>query len=407
MKARLWILPVCVCLSVATPAYADVVTNWNAIAMTCSATGRPGPTGLVDVALVHGAMHDAVQAVQGKFNPYRYRNPIRRGNGTLDAAAAQAAYSMLAGLYGASAACLSGVTLPSVSYPGNPALLAGVEAAQSFLQILRPPVPSPLDPFTGGTAPGEWRPTPGVTAGQNTYMAFGTPFTLLSTRQFRPQPPPPLVSQRYARDYDEVKRLGRATDSERTDEQTDLARFWNAIPGQLMAAVRGVANARLSNVGDTARLFALVGFAAADSQYTVYESKYGFNFWRPYTAIREGDNDTNDRTEGDTDWTPFAVTPAYPDYTSGANCVTGAITTILQLFFDTDEVEFTVTSSVAGLLTNPRVYTRLSDVQRDMVDVRIYQGIHFRFADEEGRQQGAHVAHWVFQKFLRPAHGRR
>jgi hypothetical protein len=395
-----------VCLAIATPARADVVTTWNATTVNCVAIGRPGPTGTIDIALVQGAVHDAVQTVEGRFQHYRYSNPSRRGLGTSDAAAASAAYQTLIGLYGTSQTCLNGIQLPSVVYPGNPGLQTGIEAAASFLQIKRPPFTLPTDPFTGGTQPGEWRLTPGVTAAQNTYMAVTEPFTLLHPRQFRPEPPPPLKSEHYRRDYDEVKALGRATNSTRTDEQTDLSRFWNSIPSQLFGGVRTAADQYLSNIGDRARLLALVSYAAADSQITVYESKYHYNFWRPYTAIREGDNDTNDHTIGDANWTPFVATPAYPDYSSGANCITAAVTTVMQLFFGSDDVDFTVSSTVANLLQNPRVYHQLSDVQADMVEVRIYQGIHFRFADEQGRQQGARVGHWVFQKFLKPATGK-
>ena len=387
-------------------ASADVVTAWNAITATCVNAGRPGPTGVVDIALVQGAVHDAVQAIQGRFESYRYRNPIRLGVGSADAAVAAASHGVLVGLYGAGAACLASVQNPSVTFPGNPGLIAGAEAAQAFLQIRRPPFVSPLDPFTGGTAPGEWRLTPNVAAGANTYMALTEPFTLLHPRQFRAEPPPPLTSEHYRRDLDEVKALGRATGSTRTAEQTDLARFWSNPGAQLLAAARGAADAYLSDAGDKARLLALVSFAAADSQITVYETKYFYNFWRPFTAIREADTDGNPHTTADPTWTPFLQTPPYPDHSSGANCITGAVTTVLQRFFETDEIDFVVTSTAANLLVNPRAYHRLSDVQKDMVEVRIYQGIHFRFADVDGRDQGTRVGHWTFQKFLRPLHGR-
>jgi hypothetical protein len=123
------------------------------------------------------------------------------------------------------------------------------------------------------------------------------------------------------------------------------------------------------------------------------------------TAIREGDNDGNPNTVGDPTWVSFLPTPPYPDHSSGANNITGAITTILQLFFETDEFDFSVASATAGLLVNPRFYQRFSDAQQEVVDVRVLQGIHFRFPDEDGRRQGARVAHWTFQKFLRPLQG--
>ena len=383
-------------------AHADVVTTWNSIIMACTNAGRPGATGVVDVALAHGAMHDAVQAIQGRFEAYRYRNPAALGSGSTNAAAAAAAYGVLAGLYGAGHACLASVPLPSTTYGLDPGLNVGTAAAQSFLQVQRPPFATAEDPYLGGTGPGEWRVTPGVAAAANIYMGLSQPFTLLNSRQFRPEPPPPMNSERYRRDYDEVRLLGRLTNSTRTAEQTDLARFWGNIGGQLFEGVRSAALANLSNVGDSARLFALAAYAAADSQFSVYETKYFYRFWRPYTAIRFADTDGNPNTEVDATWLPFLQTPPYPDHSSGANCLTAAVTTVLQLFFERDDVTFTVSSPAAGLLTNPRAYTKLSDVQKDMVEVRIYQGIHFRFADEDGRQQGVRVGHWAFQKFLRP-----
>jgi hypothetical protein len=236
-------------------------------------------------------------------------------------------------------------------------------------------------------------------------MAVSPPFTLNDNRQFRPEPAPPLKSEHYRRDYDEVKSLGSLNSTARTTAQTSLANFLTNFVGQLWGMVRGISDLHVPEIGDQARLFALVGFASADSQATVYETKYHYNFWRPITAIQEGDVDGNPRTDGDPNWVPFLTTPPYPDHSSGANCLTGSVTTVLQLFLDTDEFDFMVPGPTAAI--SPRLYHRFSDLQQDTVDVRIYQGIHFRFADEDGRQQGVRVGHWVFQKFLRPAAGKQ
>jgi hypothetical protein len=391
----------------ASPAYADVVTTWNARIVACVAAGRPGPTGVLDTALAHAAMHDAVQAIQGRFESYSYVNPAWLGVGSAEAAAAAAADGVLRGLYGATPACLSGVTSPSVTYAGDPGLTVGSEAAAALLLLYRPAFVTSRDPFVGGTEPGEWRPTPGITAGANVYMSETTPFTLLSSRQFRPEPPPPLTSERYAREYDEVKRLGSLASTDRTAAQTDLARFWGSNFAVILnAGLRTIADARVPDVGDKARLFALASLAVADSQIAVYETKYHYNFWRPITAIREGDNDGNPNTDGDPSWVPFIATPPYPDHSSGANNVSGSFLGTLRLFFRTDQLEFALTSPVAGLLTNPRQYQAFSQVEDEIVDLRILQGIHFRTADEDGRQQGERIAHWVFQRFLRPLPGR-
>ena len=395
------------CLVSTSPAHADAVTDWNAITVNCVSVNRPGPVGVLDVALVQAAVHDAVQAIQGRFESYRYSNPDRLGDGSEAAAAASAAHQMLVGLYGAGVACLSGVVNPAVTYAGDPGLAAGSEAAAALLPLYRPTFTLPTDPFFGGTGPGEWRLTPGVTQAVNTFMAETEPFVLDRASQFRPPPPPPLVSERYRRDYDEVKSLGSLTGSTRLPEETDMARFWNAFPVQFQAAIRSIANAHVPDTGDKARLFALASLAIADSQIAVYDTKYHFNFWRPITAIREGASDGNPRTIGDPAWTPFFVTPPYPDYSSGANNISGAATAILRLFFERDEFEFSISSAAMGLTTNPRHYHRFSDAAQEVVDARVLQGIHFRFADEEGRRQGERIAHWAFHKYLRPLHGRR
>ena len=395
-----------ICLASAAPANADAVTTWNPRILACVTVGRPGPTGLIDIALAHAAMHDAVQAIQGRFESYYYVNPVWLGVGSTEAAAAAAADGVLRGLYGSTPACLSGVTPPSVTYAGDPGLTVGNEAAQALLTQQRPAFLTSRDPFVGGTEPGEWRPTPGITAGANIYMSETKPFTLNSSRQFRPSPPPPLTSQTYTKDYDEVKRLGSLASTDRSPEQTDMARFWGSAFGPIFhGLLRSLAEARLPDIGDKARVFALATLAAADSQITVYETKYYYNFWRPITAIHEGDDDGNPLTEGDATWAPFIVTPPYPDHTSGANNISGSFLGTLRLFFGTDDIAFTLTSPNSGVTTNPRSYHSFSQAEDEVVDVRILQGIHFRTADEEGRLQGERVAHWAFQKFLRPLPG--
>ncbi len=396
-----------------TTASAGVVTDWNAVALRCVqgapplAPNRGGPPGLLDIALVQAAVHDAIQAIEGRFEPYQYDNAARRGSGTPTAAAAAASYGVLTGLYGTANGCLAGVPDPSVTYAGDPGLVAGEEAADSLLSLYRPSFALPTDPFVGGTEPGQWRPTPGVTAAANTWMAKTAPFVLNRASQFRPQPPPPLTSQAYLRDYEEVRRLGALNGSARTVEQTDLAKFWTGNPIHMWyATVRSVADL-LARPGDQARLLALVALAAADSQIAVYDTKAHYNFWRPVTAIREGDHDGNPRTVGDPAWTPFVATPPYADHSSGANNLSGSITSVLRLYFGTDDFHFAITSPIAGLIENPRHYDSFTAAADDVVEVRILQGIHFRFADELGRRQGTRIGHWVFHKALRPIPGTR
>lgn len=399
------------------PAQASVVTDWNAITLVCVQgqtapvvipANRAGPSGNLDVALVHAAVHDAVQANQGRFEPYHYENSALRGVGSPEAAAAAAAYGVLVGLYGADDPCLATVTNPAVTFAGDAGLQAGNEAAAALLPLYRPSFALADDPFTGGTAAGEWRPTPPSFApGAFRFLTVTAPFVLNRTSQFRPPRQPPLSSVVYARQYDEVRTLGALNDTAltkiaRTPEQTDLARFWLTNPFHAWhATVRSIAAAHLDDVGDQARLFALVSLASADAAITAWESKFHYNFWRPETAIREGDNDGNPGTAGDPNWVPFIPSPPYPDHSSGANNLSGSITGILALYFG-DEFEFSIASTTPGLLVNPRPYHRFSDAALDVVEVRILQGIHFRHADEQARRQGRRVAHWVFMNSLRP-----
>ena len=400
------------CFASTPSVQADVITEWNVITLRCVQGAPPaipanrgGPVGLLDVALVQTAVHDAVQAIEGRYEAYRYTTP---GAGSKTAAAAAASFGVLVGLYGADDPCLVGVTNPAVTYAGDPGLLSGTGAAAALLLEYRPTFVSPIDPFLGGTLGGEWRPTPSVTAGANSFMAFTQPFTLKDASQFRPQPAPPMVSNVYSREFEEVKNLGSLTGSTRTAPQTDLALFWTANPiSTWFSALRGIAAANVTDIGDSARLFALASLAAADGQMSIYETKYHYNFWRPITAIRHANDDGNPDTIEDPAWTPYLLTPPYPDYSSGANALASSILGTVELVLGTNAVNFSITSSIAGVTTNPRQYTTLSAALDDIVEVRILQGIHFRSADVEGRRQGARVAHWAYQKFLRPLPGTR
>lgn len=407
----------------AAPAFADAVTDWNEITLQAVTAGRPGPIGAVDIALVQVAVHDAVQAIEQRFEPYHAeigRKPRDGIKGRLSAAVAAAAHDVLVGIYPAQAASLDATYfryLADKGLTGDAGLLIGQQVAARILPLRRMN-PDPLPPaFVGGNEPGVWRPTPSLLGSPPapspfspmavTWMAEFDPFTLTSPTRFRAAPPPALTSDRYTRDYDEVKSLGALTGSGRTAEQTDLAYFYSDnIPALWNRALRDVATRHLRRIGDTARLFALANLATADAVITCWDSKRFYAIWRPVTAIREGDADGNPATVADPAWQPLINTPNYPDYTSGANDVTAAMTRTLELFFGTDKLGFEVTSLAPQVVRKARWYDRFSDAAEDVVDARIYLGIHFRFADVAARQQGARVADWTFRHFLLPLGGR-
>jgi hypothetical protein len=263
----------------------------------------------------------------------------------------------------------------------------------------------------GSTDVGLWRPTDSFQAGPPAsgspfgvpWFADITPFTLESPSQYRPSKSPKLTSGEYTKDYNEVKRLGGRFNSERTQEQTDLAIFWAMnFATQLNKAVRDIVALHVPDIGDSARLLALANMAMTDAAITAWDCKVFFRLWRPLTAIREAENDGNKHTDPDPDWEPFINTPNYPDSCSGANSVAGAMTEILAQYFGTDHFEFVMTSNNVNAIPPTRTYTRFTDAQRDVVDVRIFQGVHFRSADEDGRKNGVKVGKYTFQRALRP-----
>jgi hypothetical protein len=400
------------CLLTADKASADPVTHWHAIATTAVNAGRPGPPGLLDYALVQVAVHDAVQVIEGDYQPYHYSDPSMLGQGSTAAAVAAATHQMLFLLYGDNAARqeLYDAYILALDPVGTDAAVAtgaaiGKAAAEAIHSAHYRPLIA-VTPSRGNNGIGQWR-SPVDMSFQ--FLASCPPFTLNRVDQFRPQPPPPLTSVRYARDYAEVQSLGsKAAHPDETDPDTRLARFWSGnFTVQWNEAVRDLAASQLSTDGARARLLALANLAAADAAMAVWDSKVFYNIWRPSTAIEFGDVDPNRRTDGITSpvWEPLIPNPPYPDYVSGANGLTGAYTGLLRLFFDTDAMIFNVKDRRVPADVKQRDFTSFSQAAQEVVDARVLLGIHFRFADEEARRLGERVAHWAFQKFLRPVPG--
>jgi len=421
-RRGLTVLIAVACLVWAGPALADAPSDWNAItaqtlanAAAAGTPARPGPSAVLDYAMVSAAVHDAVQAIEGQFEPYATTIPGATGSSI--AAAATAAHDILVNRFPLQAATFLDPTyLAYLAANGlttsDPGVAVGQQAAAGLIAFRAGDGSfQALPPFTGGTDAGVWRPTTSYLPGPPPsnapmaaeWLAFMTPFTLNSPDQFRPSGPPALNSGKYRKDYDEVKRLGGDVNSERTQAQTDLAIFWNLdFLGRWNLALRDIQAAHITNIAESARFFALADLAMADAVITAWDSKRHFVFWRPVTAIQEGDNDGNPTTEGDVNWHPFINTPPYPEFSSGANNVTGSVTRMLKLFFGTDNVTFVVKSNNPAANPPTRTYDRFSDAAADVVEARILQGIHFRTADVIGRKQGRSVAKWVFKHALRP-----
>ena len=408
----------------ATTVWADVISDWNLRSLQTVAAASPprrGPSAVLDFAVVHLAMHDAVQAFERRYEPYCIAVPNAEGSPV--AAASQAAHDVLVALFPAQAGTLdtahatlnAGYISQGLMVADDPGEDAGRQAAECILDRRLDEDNAHRntpDSFPGSAAMGAWRPT--VPPQNNLpvpmaadFLARTTPFALTDADQFRiANPAPHLASGAYAKAYNEVKDKGasEATGHTRTPAETATAVFFSDAPANYWnRLMRDFVVDRSLDIGDSARMFALVSMATADALISCWDSKIFYNVWRPVTAIREGDDDSNPATAGNPNWSSLFNAPNYPDYTSGANNVSAATTTVLQHLFG-DKVEFTLISNAAGAV--PRSYTRFSDVARDVVDARIFMGIHFRFADTTALRQGNHVAAWTVTRYLRPIGGR-
>jgi hypothetical protein len=354
---------------------------------------------------MHLAMHDAVQAIEGRYQPYHYSNPDALGSGSPAAAAIAAARRVLVRLYPGQAATFNAAYAADLLTYGVAAGDAGLavgDAAGNALYDAHYRAPLGTPAYNGVDAIGQWYSPTVAMAFLD--LAFTEPFALNRVDQFRPPPPPPMTSVAYQREYDEVKAVGQNTAHPNPDSAK--AWFWSVnFIAQFNQTARQLAALHVTNIGDSARLFALINTGMADAAMAVWDSKYFYNFWRPAPAINQGDADPNRRTEGLVGWTALLNSPPYPDYVSGANGLTGAWTGMMRSFFGSDAMEFDVASTSPNTTTPVRHFSSFSQCAQEVVDARILLGIHFRSADAEARRLGERVSHWTFQKFLGPVPG--
>jgi hypothetical protein len=384
----------------------EAVTVWNqqAALLTVLPASALAPVQQTRVmAIVQVAVHDAVNGITGQYATYLSHDPAP-DKASPEAAAIAAAYHALQTLFGPQAS-LDTLYQTSLAAHGltedNPGIEYGHSAADAIL-ALRANDHSAQAQFNytapGAGSPGVWVP---LTSAPALLPGWGsvTPWVLRSGSQFRPDAPPALDSERYARDYNEIKQIGVLNGSTRSDEQTQIAQFWrvsttaiwNPVLSQILAT-------RDLDLSATARIFALFYLAAADASVACWDAKYSYNFWRPQSAIRSGDLDGNDSTEVDGTWAPLIPPPPHPEYPSGHSTISSAMATILELLFG-DDPGGPIVVTVSGIT---RQWDRFSEGVDEVIDARIYSGIHFRTADEVGARQGRQVARFVSTHALRP-----
>jgi hypothetical protein len=413
------------------PADANDVLQWNETAVNVTtANAQFAPVRARTLAMTQAAIHDALNAISRRYEAYYFEGPGDPG-ASPEAAVAAAAHTVLVGViqsFGTPAQKVAAMAMVEQAYAEslarvtdasarNRGVAVGRAAGAAMLTLRKDDGATRDAPYTPGTGAGRWRPHPNPVPPNppiaNPDLARGyqpsavpgwgnvTPFTLLSAAQYWLPGPPALTSETYARDFNEVKSLGGKVSTARTAEQTEIARFWFEGSPAWSRVARVVATARGLDARDSARLLALVNMAIADAYIAGFRIRYVYDLWRPVTAIREGDADGNDATVGDPTWDSHQNTPAVSDYPSTQSTFSGAATVVMARVLGTDEVGFSMTSGkpFEGLT---RSFTSFSQAARESADSRVYAGIHFRSACEDGLALGRKIGARAATLYLQP-----
>jgi hypothetical protein len=424
-KTEMITLASTVVLAFASPASvrADAVTDWNAHwEEAVFATAQPVPAQARFGAILHAAMFDAVNGIARKYAQYRVFERTPPG-ARQEAAAVQAAYTVLRELYPSQSATLDTHLAESLAkIPGNHSKSQSIARGRIWGEYVAREIlawrsadgwSTPPPAYFGSFDTGAWRSLPvtgnpdGTLPAAASQLAILEPFAMASPAQFRPGPPyaatiaEALASARYAADVNEVKAIGRVDSASRTSDQTHLARLWQAMgPIDLNRAARSVVPTQNSLV-DNARLFALANMATSDALVTSMESKFVYELWRPQHAIRLADTDGNPATEVDPAWSGLILAPRFPEYISNHSCLTAAfMRTMARLLGDEHAFEL----SSPNFPNFSWSYERFSDAADQVKEARIWAGIHYRASCDVGQQTGRAIADYVLDGFLLPLH---
>ncbi|MGX1566625.1 vanadium-dependent haloperoxidase [Streptomyces sp. NPDC055506] len=384
---------------------ASTVIEWMRTAdATIEAEARPvPPESFIWEAYVSTAVYNAVVGIEGRFAPYKWDGRAPR-TASSAAAAASAAHQVLRHSFpGAAPRLDAALTGTLAKIPDGEAEDQGVAfgklAADHIIDLRRDDGRGASVPFPARPRPGVWRPTPpGHEPFRNAWIGRLRPLLLDSPHQFRPGPPPALRSARYAKDLRELAAYGGRTGSQRTPEQTDTARYFTNL--DLQGALGDHATRHGFDITETARLYAAANTAQVDAVVAAWDAKLHYGTWRPVTAIREADTDGNPATRADRHWEPLLVTPAHPDYLSGHATMGGALMRMLTGILGSSRVDLHIRSTTTG---TSRHYRYAHEYEQDVIDARVWGGIHTRTADEVGAATGRELAAWALRKYFRPA----
>ena len=415
-------------VAAAEPSNMVLVWNENAVAVisqpatnTPPGLGQGPPLAAVHLAMVHGAIYDAVNAIDGGHEPYL---PGLSAPSTASQAAAvvQAAYEVLKGITPATNTAVrdrieamrtASMALIDAGQAKTDGIEIGADAAAAMLAARANDGRFDVEPFVPSTDVGKWRLVPPGNANVQGQFATVTPLTLKSPSQYTTEGLPAVTSAQYAAEFNEVKALGAQTGSSRTEAQTLMAGFYTANPLFFYSAgLRVIATNEGLSTSDQARLFAKTSMAGADALIGCWANKKLWNTWRPLTAIREAANDGNPLTSPDANWTSLFAAPGYPDEPSGYNCYTGGFWQSARYFFGTDKYAFSLTSpgvpenalagNPVGVPGSTRTFTRFTGVVKDTIEGRILNGYHFRTADVHGAWIGKKAAQWIDKHYFEP-----
>jgi hypothetical protein len=387
----------------------DQVLAWNQHAID-ELIGTQGAGAMQYLAPVHGAMYDAVNAIEGGYEPYLVAPPAEPTY-SKNAAAATAAYQVLLWLLPGRATQLAQYYSDSLALiPDGPDEQGGIEVGMAAAQAMigrrhddgRPGTPSfTTTSFTVGSDPGDWRPFVAGLAGNNfKWIGDMDPWLVPDPSRFATDGPLRLGDDAYATEFDQVKSLGAANSTTRTADQTSMALFWADNAFAMWTRIfRQLSDSQDLSVAGNARLFAMAYLTAADAQIACFQDKERWHFWRPQTAIRLADEDGNAATVADPNWTPLLANPPYPDHPSGHNCVSSSIVETLKDFFGTNRMSFSATHSTFGIT---RTFTTFSQAIVEIRLARVYGGIHFLTADAKGAALGKHVARYRDAHYFHP-----
>jgi hypothetical protein len=413
MVRHVRIVPVIAALLLAVPSSPRAVSipnaamEWNQIALAATVSAGQGPLPQArSMTLVQVAVHDAVNSITAKHGTYGAYGPAPAG-ASPEAAAIAAAHTMLMSLFPSQSGTFNPARAASLAAHGVNELDPGVGVGDGIAAALfgsRVNDGASLAQFpyvaAGSGTPGVWVTIGGAAALLPGWGNVAT-WVIHTGSQFRPDAPPALDSGRWARDYNEVKVIGKSDSTTRTATQTEIGRFWLGTPSAIWnSAARGIIDARGLDISDTARTFALMYLAAADAGIACWDAKYVYNFWRPQLAIRNGHLDGNDKTDADPTWTPLFPTPPHPEYISGHSTNSSAMGSMLAFLFGNNPGVTIIATSP----TNPgfpRQWTEFSEGIDEVIEARIYSGIHYRTSDEVGARVGRQVARFVLTHALR------